>query len=104
MSSSQAQPFSPPENDHPMMDPSFAPDSPPEMTANNPFSSPQSSFSQPVGTSQSTPQRANGDTKVNHGAPGSSWNTKKFSEEFERAHGQLLDANWDHTKYGDVLK
>lgn len=45
------------------------------------------------------PARTNGDNsaKVNFGAPGSSWQTKKFNDEYERAESQLLDRNWDHS-------
>jgi len=51
------------------------------------------------------PARANGDSnaKVNFGAPGSSYSTKKFIDEYERAENQLLDRQWDHAKYGDPL-
>lgn len=90
-----------------------APDSPPEMQHVAPSSSQAQS---------SSSTRVNGETKVNHGAPGSSWNTKKFDEEYARAYNQLLDQNWDQSessslstsfvglaadgmiaKYGDVL-
>ncbi|PMD48705.1 hypothetical protein L207DRAFT_505750 [Hyaloscypha variabilis F] len=77
------------------------PDSPPEHVMFSPTQA-----SQPHGTQQAgNSARANGDNnaKVNFGAPGSSWQTKKFNDEYERAENQLLDRNWDHTKYGDPL-
>lgn len=37
--------------------------------------------------------------KVNHGPPGSSWTTKKFQEEYERANTQVLDQNWDSSEF-----
>ncbi|KAH8808341.1 hypothetical protein F5884DRAFT_791906 [Xylogone sp. PMI_703] len=36
------------------------------------------------------------------GAPGSSWNTTKYREDYERAYVTLLDQTWDHSKYGDT--
>jgi hypothetical protein len=33
--------------------------------------------------------------EVDHGEPGSSWKTKKFSEEYERAFNQLLDQKFN---------
>lgn len=35
------------------------------------------------------------DTKINHGMPGSSWSSKKFREEYDRAMDNLVDKNWD---------
>jgi hypothetical protein len=77
-----------------------APDSPPELSyatlANQSFSAQTPSSSQ-----QSNSGRVNGEAnaKVNHGAPGSSWQTKKFTEEYERAQNALLDQNWDHGEF-----
>lgn len=72
-----------------------APDSPPEQhTVFSPTYSSQAQSSQQAANSA----RTNGDNsaKVNFGAPGSSWQTKKFNEEYERAESQLLDRQWDH--------
>lgn len=33
------------------------------------------------------------------GAPGSSWNNKKFHEEFERAQNALVDKDFDHSEF-----
>jgi hypothetical protein len=33
------------------------------------------------------------------GAPGSSWSSKKFHEEYERAMTGVLDKDWDHGKF-----
>jgi hypothetical protein len=78
-----------------MMD---APDSPPEQSHHN-FGT-QSFSSLPPASQQSNSGRVNGEgaQKVNHGAPGSSWNTKKFNEEYDRAVNTLLDSQWDHSK------
>lgn len=70
-----------------------APDSPPEFER-----SPTQSFAgQPSGSQASSAGRVNGDsgTKVNYGAPGSSWQTKKFNEEYEKMESQLLDKQWE---------
>ncbi|PQE06408.1 hypothetical protein CJF32_00002448 [Rutstroemia sp. NJR-2017a WRK4] len=71
------------------------PESPPDMTfTNNGFSE----------TPATTPSKTNDPSKINHGAPGSSWNTKKFREEYDRAYESLIDKNWDGAKrYGDPL-
>ncbi|KAI9644940.1 hypothetical protein NHQ30_006974 [Ciborinia camelliae] len=72
------------------------PDSPPDLYAHNYFSS-----DTPV---TSPTKSAATQDKVNHGAPGSSWNSKKFREEYERVWDTLVDKNWDgKTKYGDPL-
>jgi len=68
-----------------------APDSPPE-TFNNSFDG--NSNSQAAGGNRASSESS----KVNHGAPGSSWNTKKFREEYDRVYNGLLDQNWDHSK------
>lgn len=68
-----------------------APDSPPE-----PERSPTQSFAgQP--SQPSNPNRVNGESgaKVNYGAPGSSWQTKKFHEEYDKMESQLLDKQWE---------
>ena len=71
-----------------------APDSPPDAhhaTANQ---------SAPLSASQAASGgRTNGDSKTNHGAPGSSWNNKKWHDEYERASVQLLDQDWDHSGF-----
>lgn len=36
----------------------------------------------------------NGKEPKNHGKPGSSWNTKKFREDYDRAFDSLLDKKW----------
>jgi hypothetical protein len=77
-----------------------APDSPPETQ--NSSADPSFSSQAPSGSQQNNQQantsRSNGDSaaKVNHGAPGSTWYTKKFYDEFERASNSLQDQNWDH--------
>lgn len=80
-----------------MMD---APDSPPEMPSASignlitTLSSGSSKDTSPM-TMAPPASKASGETKVSFGAPGSSWNTKKFSEEYERAEATLLDKNWN---------
>ena len=32
--------------------------------------------------------------KVNFGAPGSSWNTKKFTDEYDREYAKVVDKDW----------
>jgi hypothetical protein len=68
-----------------------APDSPPDT--HHAAANQSISLSGPQTASGS---RANGETKTNHGAPGSSWNNKKWHEEYERASSQLLDQDWNH--------
>ena len=70
-----------------------APDSPPE-TSHLPVLANSSQLSS---SAQTNSNRVNGEsnTKVSHGAPGSTWTTKKFQEEYERANTQVLDQNWD---------
>jgi len=79
-----------------------APDSPPEQGI---MFSPTSTSQAQSSHQAANHARANGDSnaKVNFGAPGSSYSTKKFMDEYERAENQLLDRQWDHTKYGDPL-
>lgn len=84
-----------------------APDSPPEGSSG--FES-RPSGSQQVANSSST--RANGEAsgsggsgsragtnggeaKITFGAPGSSWTTKKFAEEYDRAENSIMDKNWE---------
>ncbi|PMD64086.1 uncharacterized protein K444DRAFT_583824 [Hyaloscypha bicolor E] len=77
------------------------PDSPPEQHI---MFSP-TNISQAQGSQQAAnPARTNGDNsaKVNFGAPGSSWQTKKFNDEYERAESQLLDRNWDHSECNSI--
>ncbi|CAL3963655.1 unnamed protein product [Diplocarpon coronariae] len=70
-----------------------APDSPPES----------SHVERPRAGSQGAPAgRAGGDAKTNFGAPGSSYQTKKFAEEYEKVEAQLLDRQWENA-YGDVF-
>jgi hypothetical protein len=73
-----------------------APDSPPETSHTAAANS-----SQPSSSQQTNSNRVNGDgnAKVNHGPPGSSWTTKKFQEEYERANTQVLDQNWDSSEF-----
>ena len=42
---------------------------------------------------------AEGFQKITHGAPGSSWQSKKFNEDYEKAFSNLMDQNWDNGKY-----
>lgn len=74
-----------------------APDSPPDTHQTMANQSAPLSGSQAVGSS-----RANGDTKPNHGAPGSSWNNKKWHDEYERAYSHLLDQDWDASEFEGV--
>lgn len=73
-----------------------APESPPEISHANPASQ----ASAPSGTQANTSGRLTGDvhgntTKTNFGAPGSSWSTKKFNEEYEKAESNMLDRGWE---------
>lgn len=51
--------------------------------------------------SPSSPQHSDGHGAepdggdVDFGVPGSSWNTKKYHEDYERVYSTLLDQNWD---------
>ncbi|KAK0104699.1 hypothetical protein ONS95_004972 [Cadophora gregata] len=82
-----------------------APDSPPETGHAS-----SSSQVPPTPTQANTSGgRVNGESssssssnKANFGAPGSSWMTKKFNEEYEKAESNLLDRGWEN-KYGDPL-
>jgi len=100
MSSSQQQSAILPVDDsvdEPMLE---APDSPPDFER-----SPTQSFAnQPANSQPSSSSRVNGESssKVNYGAPGSSWQTKKFNEEYDKMESQLLDKIWEQ-KYGDPL-
>ncbi|KAG0649961.1 hypothetical protein D0Z07_3971 [Hyphodiscus hymeniophilus] len=86
-----------------------APDSPPEAPSSSAGPSSSIQLQSPIDSGdtnhKANSSRSNGDSaaKVNHGAPGSSWSTKKFHEEYDRACGSLLDQNWDSTKFGDPL-
>lgn len=82
-----------------------APDSPPETTHANT----SSQASGPSGTQANTSSRVNGEggssnTKTNFGAPGSSWSTKKFNEEYEKAEANLLDRGWESESFGRFEK
>ena len=71
-----------------------APESPPE-TSHHPLANPSFSSHLPI-SHESTSKQVNGDpSKVSYGAPGSSWSTKKFRDEYERTFSALLDQNWD---------
>ncbi|RDL42280.1 uncharacterized protein BP5553_02259 [Venustampulla echinocandica] len=83
-----------------------APDSPPTSQTQSPSASfhrhqqsnPQQS------QSNTSASRTNGDgMKSNFGTPGSSWLSKKFTEEYDRAQSNVVDKNWDHTEFGDPL-
>ncbi|PBP22551.1 hypothetical protein BUE80_DR006534 [Diplocarpon rosae] len=80
--------------------------SPSEKLSNldTPDSPPESSHleRQSAGPQGASLGRANGDAKTNFGAPGSSYQTKKFGEEYEKVEAQLLDRQWENP-YGDVL-
>jgi hypothetical protein len=41
----------------------------------------------------------NGKETSSHGEPGSSWNTKKFQDEYEKAYSQLLDKGWSMSEW-----
>ncbi|KAL2067126.1 hypothetical protein VTL71DRAFT_1550 [Oculimacula yallundae] len=108
MSTSESNPTSTKPTDSQAQDVNMeAPDSPPETTHANT----SSQASAPSSTLANTSGRVNGDggsgggsssTKINFGAPGSSWQTKKFSEEYEKAEANMLDRSWEN-KYGDPL-
>jgi len=40
---------------------------------------------------------------TSQGAPGSSWQTKKFQEEYDRSMSQILDQKWNMSSYPDPL-
>ncbi|KAH6663876.1 hypothetical protein B0J14DRAFT_494340 [Halenospora varia] len=72
------------------------------------------SFSGPSGQQSNTgASRANGEgssgsgsgsgSKPNFGQPGSSYGTKKFHEEYERAMQSVVDKDYDVARYGDPL-
>ncbi|KAH8652788.1 hypothetical protein BGZ60DRAFT_387387 [Tricladium varicosporioides] len=70
----------------------------------------KSSFSAPSGQQSNTgASRANGEgsgssgSKPNFGQPGSSYGTKKFHEEYERAMQSVIDKDYDVARYGDPL-
>jgi hypothetical protein len=72
-----------------------APDSPPHISSQN--LPPTFSQIKPNQSNQSA-ARVNGDgtgAKANFGAPGSSWNNKKFAEEHQRAYEMQTDKDWD---------
>jgi hypothetical protein len=74
-----------------------APDSPPDTQSVSASSQP---FSAQQPTSQSSGgSRSNTEAKLNHGAPGSSWNNKKFYEEYERVYAQVIDQSWDNSEF-----
>ncbi|KAF4621573.1 hypothetical protein G7Y89_g14515 [Cudoniella acicularis] len=91
-----------------------APTTPPHPISQQTISppTPKQQSSQPSGSQQSQSNtgasRVNGEggstsVKANFGAPGSSYATKKFNEEYERALQSVVDKDWDGTKYGDPL-
>ena len=77
-----------------------APDSPPDAHHNPAVANQSASL---AASQTGTGSRANGETKANHGAPGSSWNNKKWHDEYERASCQLLDQDWNHGEFGARL-
>ncbi|EPE25252.1 hypothetical protein GLAREA_11833 [Glarea lozoyensis ATCC 20868] len=80
-----------------------APDSPPHLSSQNTI--PNFSQMKPNQSNQSA-VRVNGDgngAKANFGTPGSSWSTKKFAEEHQRAYEMQVDRDWDPARYGDPL-
>jgi hypothetical protein len=95
-SASQQTPFPQDLSDQIMME---APDSPSEPSQ---ISSANQSFFQAHSGSQQQPtttSRLNGDAKASHGAPGSSWASKKFHDEYDRTYSSLLDQQWDSSKF-----
>lgn len=102
-----------------------APDSPPEMSqpAFEAIQTLSPSFVSQAGSSSQHPgfsgaQQANtagyraaggaggaGEQKVvSFGAPGSTWQTKRYNEEYERAEQLLVDRAWDCSKFLEVRK
>lgn len=75
-----------------------APDSPIEPT--NAQLAASGSLSSPPPQNGSGPSRvaSEGNGKSIHGAPGSSWNNKKFMEEYEQAAGRLCHQEYDASK------
>ncbi|RDW66266.1 hypothetical protein BP6252_09901 [Coleophoma cylindrospora] len=75
-----------------------APDSPPAevSNSNNFVSASESSSSNQVNGGGSA-------AKISSGAPGATWNNKKFMEDYHRADATLVDRDWDATRYGDPL-
>lgn len=84
----------PAQEDYPMME---APESPPDVHHNAAVANQSAAL---AGSQIGPGNRANGEAKTNHGAPGSSWNNKKWHDEYERASSQLLDQDWNHSKFG----
>ncbi|CCU81889.1 hypothetical protein BGHDH14_bghG005548000001001 [Blumeria hordei DH14] len=41
--------------------------------------------------------------KFNFGAPGSSYDSRKYAEEYDRTEASILDRDWDISRYGDPL-
>jgi hypothetical protein len=82
-----------------MMD---APDSPPETQTTS--GGPTSSFSVSNGAQQNNhlanSSKSKGDdaAKDSHGAPGSSWSSKKSRDEYDRAASLLVDRQWNQGK------
>lgn len=70
-----------------------APDSPPaEASNNNNLAGPSQS------SSSGQTNGSGGVTKISSGAPGATWNNKKFTEDYLRAEGTLVDRDWDASK------
>ncbi|CAG8978757.1 hypothetical protein HYALB_00012742 [Hymenoscyphus albidus] len=121
MSSSQSIPVpqpQPTDSDSVMVE---APDSPPTTTTNNStmFALPLPSFSgsqtaphaqansgatrTSLNGGESSNASASSGGKHNFGLPGSSYQNKKFHEDWVRASENLTDKEWDATQYGDPL-
>ncbi|KAI9731665.1 MAG: hypothetical protein M1818_007795 [Claussenomyces sp. TS43310] len=54
-------------------------------------------------TITSTSSSANNTEQTSHSDAGSTWNNKKFREEYDRAQNTLFDQKWSMAHYGDPL-
>ena len=74
-----------------------APDSPPHDSDMSPTDN-QSAYANtlfPSNSNSNSNVRGSGVRKIDHGAPGSAWSSKKFQEEYNRAFNNLLDRDTD---------
>ncbi|KAH8598810.1 hypothetical protein B0O99DRAFT_614221 [Bisporella sp. PMI_857] len=69
-----------------------------------PDSPPGDEPSSPTASFPSNGQASGAGGKVNHGAPGSSYGSKKFLDDYTQTFNRLLDQNTEaHTRFGDPL-
>lgn len=70
------------------------PDSPPDLYTHS-----QSFSDTPATTPSKSMNIATPHEKINHGAPGSSWTSKKFREEYDRIWDGLVHREWDGSEF-----